>query len=378
MVSMASLHFFRWTEQLNDSGHEVYWFDILDSGKPSDRVSWVHQMVGWKLRWDFPGRYFVKNKFPRIYKFIQKVNNRNTAHEFEKYLLEVKPEVVHSFALYISCSPILRVMSKYPKIKWIYSSWGSDLFYFKNIPEYLSDIKKVLPRINYLFTDCNRDYKIAQELGFSGQFLGVFPGGGGYKLKEYENYLNPLEERKIILIKGFQGRSGRAIQVLKAVLLLKKELESYNVIVFGADKEVIDFSNQTKFTNWNNFKIVPRIAHLEVMQFMGKSLIYIGNSNSDGMPNTLLEAIIMGAFPIQSNPESVTEEIIEEDSNGLLIYNHEDELEIKAKIEKVLNNKGMLLKSFNINMKLRHQLDYDYIREQVLGKYTLIENSISN
>ena len=99
MVSMASLHFFRWTEQLNDSGHEVYWFDILDSGKPSYRISWVHQMVGWKLRWDFPGRYFVKNKFPRIYKFIQKVNNRNTAHEFEKYLLEVKPEVVHSFEI---------------------------------------------------------------------------------------------------------------------------------------------------------------------------------------------------------------------------------------------------------------------------------------
>ncbi len=30
MVSMSSLHFIRWVDQLKDSGHEVFWFGIND------------------------------------------------------------------------------------------------------------------------------------------------------------------------------------------------------------------------------------------------------------------------------------------------------------------------------------------------------------
>lgn len=377
MVSMASLHFFRWTEQLKDSGHEVYWFDVLDSGTPSDRISWVYQIVGWKRRLDFPGRYFLKSKAPRIYKIIEKINNRNTAKSFEKYLIEVKPDVVHSFALYVSCTPILSVMLKHDKIPWIYSSWGSDLYYFKEIPFYLKNIKEVLPRINYLFSDCNRDFKIAQELGFQGAFLGVFPGGGGYNLNEMERFSKPIEERNYIAIKGYQTRSGRAIHILKALLHLKEELLSYKIVIYGSDPEVFDFYKHN-FKNWGNISCLGKIKQTELFELLGKSLLHIGNSNSDGLPNTLLEAIIMGAFPIQSNPGNVSEELIEEDCNGLLIQHCEDELELKVKIERVLNKRELLLTAFNVNMKLRQQLEYDYIRDQVLGKYTLIENAISN
>jgi hypothetical protein len=42
----------------------------------------------------------------------------------------------------------------------------------------------------------------------------------------------------------------------------------------------------------------------------GQSILHIGNSISDGMPNALLEAMGMGAFPIQSNPGKVSEEVI--------------------------------------------------------------------
>ena len=214
LVSMPSLHFFRWTEQLQHSGHEVYWFDINDGGKETGRLNWVKQIVGWKLKWNYPGRYFIKKRIPKLYSFFQKLNDRKIADVFEQKLLEIQPDVVHSFALYVSCAPIMEVMNKYSTIKWIYSSWGSDLYYFQHIPSYLSDIKKVLPRVDYLFTDCIRDHKIAQQYGFNGNFLGVFPGGGGFPLKEMGTYESPLSERTIIIVKGYQGRLGRAIQVL--------------------------------------------------------------------------------------------------------------------------------------------------------------------
>ena len=368
MVSMPSLHFFRWTEQLKDAGHEIYWFDVTDGGAKAERISWVHQIVGWKLKWKYPGRYFIKNKLPKVYALLQQFNENNIAKIFEQKLLEIQPDVVHSFALYVSCSPILSVMQKHPTIKWCYSSWGSDLFYFQNQSIYLKDIKAVLPRINYLFSDCYRDFEIAKKYGFDGKFLGVFPGGGGFSLDEMENYSMPFEDRNTILIKGFQGRSGKALVVLNAISQLEKELEKYKIVIFGADKEVLQYFHKSKLASWSTTSIFGKMTHLEVLKLMGSSLIYIGNSNSDGIPNTMLEAICMNVFPIQSNPGGVTQEIITHKKNGLLIEDCENVDEIIANIKWAITND---LISYNSN-EIRLTLDYNYIKEKVIKEYEYI------
>lgn len=54
-------------------------------------------------------------------------------------------------------------------------------------------------------------------------------------------YKLPIEKRKTILVKGFQGRSGRAITVLKAIQQLQELLSEFEIVVFGADREVFDF-----------------------------------------------------------------------------------------------------------------------------------------
>lgn len=66
LVAMNSIHFVRWTDQLKDSGYEVYWFDILDMGR-SARLPWVHQITGWKQKFqNIKGRYFIKKKHPMV------------------------------------------------------------------------------------------------------------------------------------------------------------------------------------------------------------------------------------------------------------------------------------------------------------------------
>jgi glycosyltransferase involved in cell wall biosynthesis len=109
---------------------------------------------------------------------------------------------------------------------------------------------------------------------------------------------------------------------------------------------------------------------------MGKSLIYIGNSISDGMPNTLLEAIIMGAFPIQSNPGGATDEIITNGENGLLIEDCEDIESIKSIILNVLSDSELLEKAFEINQKnIKPKLERSFVTSQVLEAYKSIEIS---
>jgi glycosyltransferase involved in cell wall biosynthesis len=108
---------------------------------------------------------------------------------------------------------------------------------------------------------------------------------------------------------------------------------------------------------------------------MGKSIIYIGNSISDGMPNTLLEAIIMGAFPIQSNPGNATAEIITVGKNGFLIENPNEENTIADLILKVLKQPELLQKAFEINQKIaKEQLDYVVNQQKIVALYHQIEN----
>jgi len=375
---MNSIHFKRWVKQLENAGHEVFWFDVYDGGY-SNEIPWVKQGNGWRNKFnDFKGRVTLKNKFPKLYKYFFE---RKIQKSFENYLNLVKPDCVHSFALYVSCVPIESVMKKNPKIKWIYSSWGSDLFYFRNIKSYLVDIKRILPQVDYLFTDCFRDSVIAKELGFKNTHLGVFPGGGGFDLENYNQYIKPVSNRNIILLKGYENRSGRANIVLESLINLGSEILNKNlkVVVFGATKEFVSFYHKEKQNSSFEVEIFEtenQLSHLAILKLMGEALIYIGNSNSDGMPNTLLEAICMGAFPIQSNPGSVTEEVIKDKQNGLLIDDCNNGKMIEQTIKTALNNQEMIEKAFVYNQELKEKYHIESIKKQVLNKYKIVENEL--
>ena len=373
LVSMPSIHFYRWTDQLKNEGHEILWFDIIDGGKKVEQLNWVKQFVGWKLKRNYFGRYFVKSKFRKLYRFLQRFNENDTAKEFERVLKKENPDIVHSFALYVSCTPIYQTMMKYRDIKWVYSSWGSDLYYFQNQREYLKDIKTVLPRVNYLFTDCKRDFKIAKKHGFKGELLGVFPGGGGFNYEETDKYVRPVLERKTILVKGYQGRSGRAIQVLQAIELILDTLQKFQIIVFGADDEVEDYIHNNKLSDKISVIVLSRnnfLPHDKILKMMGEALIYIGNSNSDGMPNTLLEAVVQGAFPIQSNPGGASSEVITNCKNGFLIEDCNNLEEITGLIIKAVSNIDLIEKAFQINQKqVKPQFERMLIKNQILNAY---------
>ncbi len=378
MVSMFANHFFNWTNQLKNSGHEVYWIDVFDNGSKVENIGWVHQTVNWKRRIDFPGRQTLKKSVPSLYKMMENLNERQLSNIVEKKIKEINPDVVQSFVLFSGCAPILEVMRKYSNIKWIYSAWGNDLFYFQNEPEYLKDIKAVLPRINYMFADCYRDYEIASKYGFRGEFLGVFPGGGGYSF-ELEEEIVPLRERKIILIKGYQKLFGECIKVLQALEGIEKELAGFQIMVFGADENAMEYIVKHKLERKQNFRVQNDIGRTELMKLMGKSLVYIGNSISDGTPNTMLEALIMGAFPIQSNPGRVTEEWITPGVNGSLIQDPMNVMEIQHHILKAVNNLDFLEKAVQYNFeKIKPQLERETITRNVLQKYASVEAELFN
>ena len=371
-VSMPSVHVIRWIENLKETNHELYWFDVLGRGK-LDTIDSVIQFTNWKKRkiGSIKGEYFLSKKIPFLYEKIVPFLELTTNEVLEKVITEIQPDVIHSFEMQSCSYSIFKTMEKHPKIKWLYSCWGNDLFYYKQFPSHLKKIKKVLKRVDFLHTDCYRDFEIAKELGFSRMHVGVIPGGTGYKLEETNQYKLPLIERKIILVKGYEHNLGRGLNVIKALESIIKNIQKYDVVVFGAHQKVIDYIK----TNQLNFEVFGRheLSHQELMQLMGKSLFYIGNSVSDGMPNTLLEAIAMGAFPMQSNPGKVTEEIIENGVNGLLINNAESIDEIKGVVLKAISYDEILQSASKKNHDIAiEKLEYSVNKKKVIQIYNLI------
>lgn len=374
MVSIFSPHFFNWAEQLKDSSHEIYWLDVFDSKTRVKKIDFVHQIIGWRYKADYPGRYFVKNKLPGLNAVINRFNERDLEEIFEQKLVEIRPDVVHSFVMHLSCFPIYGVMKKNPQIKWVYSSWGSDLFYYQDKKEESEKMKLILPTVDYIFTDCHRDYQIATGLGFDGEFLGVFPGGGGFDFRKTDSLMNSVAKRNIILIKGYQGKHGRCKAVLQALIGLQQDLMRYRIVIFGANEEVRNFVDKSELQFWENLNVKGKIPRAEVIELMGQSLMYVGNSLSDGMPNTLLEAMIMGVFPIQSNPGGATAEVIVHGKNGFLIDNPEDHQEIKRHILEALRNRHKIEQAIRYNLKIvKPTLEREIIRKQVLERYNQIE-----
>ncbi len=243
------------------------------------------------------------------------------------------------------------------------------MFYYKNFKEHKIKIRQVLNRINLLHTDCQRDFYLAQALGFKRKFTEIIPGGGGYDLRKFTDLIEPFEDRKIILVKGYEHQFGRAIKVIQALSNIDDLDKNIDVVIFGSHQKLIDYllENNLKYQYYGRHEL----SQSELMKLMGSSLIYIGNSISDGIPNTLIESIIMQAFPIQSNPGNATSEIIENKKNGLLIKNPEDENEIKEKILFALNNRNILINAMYYNkLIVENKFDFNSNKKKIISIYS--------
>jgi glycosyltransferase involved in cell wall biosynthesis len=375
MVAIPNHHFFQWVNQLKESGYEVYWFDVTDGGNKVDRIDWVHQIKGWKLKYDFPFRHFFKNKFPRIYKGIQKHNERKIAAVFEKVLKEIQPDMVHCFEMRLAGFPILEIMEMSPNLKFIYSSWGSDIYFYKELGVQEEQFSRFLARVDDLITDCKRDYEIAKQNGYTNTFLGAYIGNGGLSIEE--KYIQAINERNIFIIKGYEDGVGKALKVIEAIELLPLQLfTNLQIIIYSADVSVKEKVENSSFFKLLKVKIYVRgqfIANADLLKLMGESKIHIANSISDGLPTSSLEAMGMGAFPIQSNPGKVSEEVIKHGVNGFLIENPLNSAEIANWIQKALENQELRENAHEYNVDF---VNKNYNRENLKQDIVKLYKSI--
>lgn len=383
VVAMAeSVHTARWLSQIRDQGWDVHLFPVSENPLHADlRAVTVHGAVrrprpeldrGVRQRgvpWPLP-RGSVRLEWA-----LERVPRLSRVARLARVISSLRPDVVHSLEMqhagYLTLeSRRLLAGERFPP--WIYSCWGSDLFFFGRQDDHAERIRAVLAACDYLITDCERDERLAVELGFGGTFLGVLPGPGGFEIERMRRLRSPapVSERRVIALKGNHDERwvGRALVALEALHRVTAELRGYRVVIYSAEANVRHAAEYVARITGVEFAVLPYSAPEEIVALMGHARIAIAVNVSDGTPNSMLEAMIMGALPVQSDTIS-TREWIDDGENGLLVR-PEDPDDVERALRRALADDDLVERGARLNEELTDaRIDYRVVAPRVVELY---------
>ena len=383
LVAMAnSVHTARWISQLADEGWDLHLFPVSHRPLHSDlrritvhppvrrpRPDLDHSVHQRGIRWPLP-RGSVRLEWT-----LERMSRTNRAARLARVISRLRPDIVHSLEMQHSAYVTLesrRLLGGERFPPWIYSCWGSDLYYFGRQPEHVERVEAVLSACDYLITDCDRDRGLAAEHGFTGTFLGVFPGPGGFHVDRMRQMRcsAPASSRRVIALKGYHDDLwvGRALVALEAIHRLSTSLTEYEVVIYSAEDNVRHAADYISRTTGLRITVLPESPPDEIVALMGRARIAIGVNISDGIPNSMLEAMVMGALPIQSDTIS-TREWISDGENGLLVA-PEDPDDVERALRRALADDGLVERAARLNEELTDaRLAYPVVAPRVAELY---------
>jgi glycosyltransferase involved in cell wall biosynthesis len=368
-----SVHLARWLSQFEDQNIEFVLF-------PSKKFKYLNLELAKLIRsenlanFTLPKPYFYSKYIgylDYILNQIFKIFNMN----FKKILLEkilINNKFIRVHAIEIQGAGYL--FDSLPKKlldqnSLILTNYGSDISYFRNIPDHNKKIKSVLKKAKFYSGECMRDYEIALELGFVGEFLPCVPNAGGFKDDIFELNVVASEDRNLIIAKCYGGTFGLGGLIIEAFSTYLVGKPRSQVIIHSVTDDLSEKSEELKNLfpgQVSVFKVREKIPRTVLLEYLSKAKIYVGASRSDGISTSFLEALCLGAYPIQTNT-SCANEWINLGFNGSIV---------NPDVSEILNALNTNNDDNDLNQKRIHNLttakkylSYALIKTQALQFY---------
>jgi len=287
---------------------------------------------------------------------------RRAADRLRGFIERVKPDLIH--AMRIPYEGMLAA-DAYTGIPLIVSSWGNDFTLHAPSTQLMSYYTRWTMQVaDALHADCQRDVRLAREWGFGEEKPDlVAPGNGGVRTDIFYPPSEPVEDPIVINPRGFRPYV-RSDVFFKAVpLVLEKQPNTKFIFALMAGE-----SQARQWTQELNIghavELLPPLSYLQMADVFRRAQIVASPSIHDGTPNTLLEGIACGCFPIAGDLESIREWIIP-DKNGLL-FDSNDPHSIANAIVSALGNKNLRQKAADLNQNMiTTQAEYQHNMQRV-------------
>lgn len=257
------------------------------------------------------------------------------ARRLRSFAGRIQPDLVH--AMRIPFEGMLAA-DAYGAAPLLVSVWGNDFtLHAPSAPLMRHYTSWTLRVTDALHADCQRDLRLGREWGFaSTKPTLVTPGAGGIRTDVFFAASTPTTSPTIINARGSRAyvRNDVFFQAIPRVLAVEPEARFICAALSG-DDDAAKWIEKLKIAD--AVRLLPLLPQRELADLFRGSQVMVSPSVHDGTPNSLLEGMACGCFPVAGDLESIREWITH-GKNGLLVDPTDPEALSNAILEALENS----------------------------------------
>ena len=245
--------------------------------------------------------------------------------QVRQILQSVQPGLVHAFRIPYEGLLAAAAVRHQPLL---ISIWGNDLTLFATrYPMMGIFTRKALRRTDALHCDNQRDLRMAAGWGFDLRKPAiVLPGGGGIDCSFYSSvkpdeallrqFDIPRGAPLVINPRGFRVYM-RSDTFFHSIPLVLRRFPATIFLATGFAHNPLAESWVRDLGIGDSVRLLPVVTREQLASLFKSAQVFVSPSEHDGTPNSMLESMAAGCFPVAGDIESIRE-WIRDGENGLL------------------------------------------------------------
>ncbi len=301
------------------------------------------------------------------------------ARRYRQVLNLVQPDLVH--ALRIPFEGILALATP-QDLPLAVSIWGNDLtLHAPATPQMTKWTRAVLQRADGLHADAARDLRLALAWGFPpDRPTLLIPTSGGIDLQRIQQARRELpaelEERipphqaLVINPRGVRAYTCTAA-FFQSIPLIWEQFPQTVFVCPGMQGEREAETWKERLHLDERVVLLPSLPQAQLWGLFARSAVSVSVTTHDGTPNTLLEAMACGSFPVAGDLESIREWITP-GVNGLLVESQKAD-SIAAAVVLALSSPHLIRQAAEINaQRIAERADAALMRPRLEAFYVQV------
>lgn len=176
-------------------------------------------------------------------------------------------------------------------------------------PGLAAEIKAVFNRCDYFIADNQQNYLLALSMGLDPDKLsstGSVPGAGGVNPGIFDGVPLPSQKERLILwTKAYNCIQSDGFTVIEGLRLALPYIGDFKLIATAAIPDVEYWFNKFLGDYGSKVEIHSRLPHKQLLEIYRSARVLLAPSLSDGIPNSMYEAMASHTVPILSPIETL-------------------------------------------------------------------------